>query len=146
MGRRTVPKRRSSAARRPYRVFISHATADKWVARVICEKLDALGAVTFRDDRDIRGGDDIPDEIRREISRCDEIVVLMSPESVGRVWVILEIGMALARNRRIVPLLYHVDIDPIPSMIRSKKAYNLNDMDRYLADVLDRVKRKGESW
>jgi hypothetical protein len=36
-----------------YRVFISHATADKWIARILCEKLEEIGAETFRDDRDI---------------------------------------------------------------------------------------------
>jgi hypothetical protein len=40
----------------PYLVFISHATADKWIAKVFCEKIEAAGAETFRDDRDINGG------------------------------------------------------------------------------------------
>ncbi|MBC8217056.1 MAG: TIR domain-containing protein, partial [Planctomycetes bacterium] len=66
---------------------MSHATADKWVAKVICEKIDATGASTFRDDRDIDGGDDIPEEIRRQIKRSQEMVVLLTPESVGRAWV-----------------------------------------------------------
>ncbi len=61
-----MAKRKSSGkpAVKPYQVFISHATADKWLARVICEKIEAIGAATFRDDRDILGGDDIPEEIR----------------------------------------------------------------------------------
>lgn len=50
---------RSAARARPYQVFVSHATSDKWLAKAICEKIEATGAVTFRDDRDIHGGDDI---------------------------------------------------------------------------------------
>jgi hypothetical protein len=38
---------------KPYQVFVSHATADKWIAKVICERIDATGATSFRDDRDI---------------------------------------------------------------------------------------------
>ncbi len=49
---------------RKYRIFVSHATVDKWVAKVICERLDAAGVTTFRDDRDIDGGDKIPERIR----------------------------------------------------------------------------------
>ncbi len=52
-----MPKKKAKPA---YRVFVSHATADKWVARMICEKIEAVGAITFRDDRDIEGGDSIP--------------------------------------------------------------------------------------
>ena len=54
--------------------------------------------------------------------------------------------MALARNRRIVPILYHVGIDPIPSMIRSKKVYNLNDVDRYFDEVKERSEKKVKQW
>ncbi|MBI1918829.1 MAG: toll/interleukin-1 receptor domain-containing protein [Planctomycetes bacterium] len=46
------------AGAKPYRVFVSHATADKWIAKTLCEKIEGVGATTFRDDRDINGGDD----------------------------------------------------------------------------------------
>jgi hypothetical protein len=26
---------------KPYQVFLSHATADKWLAKVLCEKIEA---------------------------------------------------------------------------------------------------------
>ena len=72
------------ASQRTYQVFISHATADKWIAKVLCEKLEAVGATTFRDDRDIDGGDDIPDRLRDEIQRSQELVVLLTPRSWDR--------------------------------------------------------------
>ena len=86
-----MAKARSTAVT-PYQVFISHATADKWLAIVLCEKIEAAGATTFRDDRDIDGGDDIPQRIRSEIKRSREFVVLMTPESINRPWVLLEVG------------------------------------------------------
>lgn len=94
-----VPIAQSSA--KPYQVFISHATADKWIARTICEKIEAVGATTFRDDRDIEGGDDIPEEIRRQIKRSKEILVLLTPQSIGRQWVILEVGAAWGWSKKI---------------------------------------------
>src|SRR6476659_6137871 len=77
-----------------YQVFVSHATSDKWIAKTICEKLESIGAVTFRDDRDINGGDDIPDEIRKQIKKSRELVVLITPHSLGRPWVLLQVGGA----------------------------------------------------
>ena len=51
----------SRKAGEKYRVFVSHARADKWIARTICDMIDAIpGAKSFRDDRDIEGGDSIP--------------------------------------------------------------------------------------
>jgi hypothetical protein len=143
MGTRGRVSRRKKPSR-PYRVFVSHATADKWIARTICEKLEARGVPTFRDDRDIKGGDDIPEEIQRELSRSDELLVLLTPNSVNRPWVVLEVGMALARKRRIIPVLCHVSVDPIPAMIRSKKAYELNEVDRYFDEVCERMTERSK--
>ncbi|MHC4396667.1 MAG: toll/interleukin-1 receptor domain-containing protein [Planctomycetota bacterium] len=145
-----VRKRQKQARRTPkiqdkpkYQVFLSHATADKWVARMICEKIEEVGASTFRDDRDINGGDDIPEQIRQQIKRSQEVVVLLTPESVGRAWVLLEVGAAWGwrRKSRIVAILDHVGIDPIPEIIKSKKAISINDLDNYLSEISIRVNK-----
>jgi hypothetical protein len=136
ISRRRPPKKST----RPYRVFISHATTDKYLARVLCEKLEQRGATTFRDDRDIDGGDDIPDSIKAEIGRCDEFVVLLTPQSVTRNWVLLEVGAAWMRKLRIVVILYLVQIDPIPAILKSKRVFGLNDLDQYLDEVENRAK------
>jgi hypothetical protein len=105
-------------ARRPrYQVFVSHATSDKWLARMLCEKIEAIGAKTFRDDRDIDGGDDIPDAVRTAIEKSDEMVVLLTPVSVSRPWVLLEAGAAWQQGLRIVAVLQHIQIEPIPGML-----------------------------
>jgi hypothetical protein len=128
---------------KPYRIFVSHATADKWLVKTLCEKIELAGASTFRDDRDIDGGDDIPERIRAEIKRSHELVVLLTPNSVNRPWVLLEVGAAWGRGKaiRIVPILYHVEVDTIPDIIKAKKAIKLNDCDAYFAEIKVRVEK-----
>jgi hypothetical protein len=127
---------------KPYQVFVSHATADKWLATMLCEKIEATGATTFRDDRDIDGGDDIPETIRVEIKRSRELVVLLTPESAGRAWVLVEVGAAWgwSKSTRITPIMCHVDVDPIPAMIKSKKAIKINECPTFLAELNIRVR------
>jgi len=126
-----------------YLVFVSHATADKWIAKTICEKIESVGVATFRDDRDIDGGDDIPEKIRREIIRSNEVLVLLTPESVDRPWVLLEAGAAWGRrqNARITAVLCHVKVDTIPDLIKSKKAVSINAFDEYLQQLKQRMER-----
>jgi len=135
---RTAPKAPA------YRVFVSHASTDKWIATVLCEKIESAGASTFRDDRDIESGDDIPDEIRTEMLRSRELVVLLSPDSVNRPWVLLEAGAFWGRRRdaRIIAVLCHVEIDTIPDMIRSKKAISINEFDGYVRELAGRIRGK----
>jgi TIR domain len=124
---------------KPYRIFISHATADKWIARTICEKVEAIpGVVTFRDDRDISGGDYIPDVIEAEIKRSNEVLLLMTAIAHTRQWVIMEVGMAKAFKKRIVPICYNASVDHVPT-IAMMRAFQLNDFDNYLADLRRRV-------
>jgi hypothetical protein len=139
--RDTIRKR--AAAKRKYQIFVSHATADKWLARTICEKIEALGASTFRDDRDIEGGDDIPEQIRTRIKQSRELIVLLTPDSVDRPWVLLEVGAAWGwrKNYRIVPVLCHTDVESIPDIIKAKKAFHLNEFDQYLAELKERLRQ-----
>jgi TIR domain len=125
----------------PYVVFISHATNDKWLATVLCEKIEEVGARTFRDDRDINGGDDISDQIRDAIVASSEVLVLLTPDSIDRIWVHLEIGAAwgLGPDKRISVVLCHVGIDPIPAMLKSKKAIPINQFPAYLHELKARV-------
>jgi hypothetical protein len=140
-----MPRKSKSArakAAKPYQVFVSHATADKWLARVFCDKIAETGATTFRDDRDIDGGDNIPDTLRRQIKASKEVLVLLTPKSVGRPWVTLEVGAAWGHGPRvrIVVITYHVTADQIPAMIQSNKAIELNDFDLYLNELAGRVR------
>lgn len=131
---------RSRSTKQTYRIFVSHATSDKWLAKTICEKLESAGATTFRDDRDIDGGDDIPERLRQEIIRSKELVVLITPDSVDRPWVLLEVGGARLKGMRITPILCHVNVDRIPDLIKSKKAVPMNDFEAYLDSLRRRIK------
>ncbi len=76
-----------------------------------CEKIEAAGASTFRDGRDINGGDDIREEIRSQIKQSRERVVLLTPEAVDRPWILLEVGAAWGwrKDYRIVPVRRHLN-------------------------------------
>lgn len=135
--------KRNSVKAKNYQVFVSHATADKWLATALCIQLESTGATTFRDDRDIDGGEDIPERIRSEIKRSRELVVLLTPNSINRPWVLIEVGAAWgwSRKMKIIAIMCHVDVDPLPGMMKSKKAVDINKCDEYISELRSRVRR-----
>ncbi len=137
--RRRASEKTSSST---YQVFVSHASTDKWIAKTLCEKIEETGARAFLDKRDIATGDEIPNEIWEAIRLSRELLVLLTPDSVDRPWVLLEIGMFLGRrkNGRIIAVRCHVEVDRIPDMIKSKKVISINDTDDYLAELSGRVR------
>jgi hypothetical protein len=91
----------------------------------------------------IDGGDDIPEKIRVAIKRSRELIVLLTPESVNREWVKLEVGAAWGwrKDFRITAVLCHVTTDSLPTMIKSKKAIPLNDFDHFLRELKARTEK-----
>lgn len=81
-----------------YLVFISHSTKDRWIAKqmagIIERNAKRYGVRTFLDEVDLEGGDRIPDVIRAHLQTCEEFVILLSPHSVARQWVLVELGGA----------------------------------------------------
>ena len=135
-----MARKKQVPAAEPYRVFLSHATYDKFLAEVVTERVEADALIrVFRDDRDIAGGENIPDAIRQAIRDSREMVVLLTPESLGREWVTLEIGMAQILGLRVVPLLYHVDPALLPATLKDTKAFELADLGDYLTQLSARA-------
>ncbi|MCH7755875.1 toll/interleukin-1 receptor domain-containing protein [candidate division KSB1 bacterium] len=133
-----------------YLVFISHSTKDRWVAKqmsnLIEEKGREWGIKTFLDEKDIDGGDSIPESIRINIQKCDEFLLLLSRYSVNRPWVLIELGAAWGLEKRVVTIIDKVTPDEMPEVISPYKAIDINNFDQYIAQLLGRAKesRKNE--
>jgi TIR domain-containing protein len=124
----------------PYRVFISHSSRDSWMARIMAEKVAALGAETWLDVKNLGGGDVIDQEVLKGIDACQEAIVLISSESVGSQWVLFEIGAVWGQHKRITPIVNNVSHDDI-TPLRSIKAIDLNDFDRFLGELENRIRQ-----
>ncbi|MEK6286083.1 MAG: toll/interleukin-1 receptor domain-containing protein [Acidobacteriota bacterium] len=124
---------------RPYLVFISHSSTDIWIAEQIDKQIRALGAATWLDKNDLKGGDALVGEIIRGIDACNEAIVLVSPKSVKSHWVIYEIGAVSGQHKRVTPILNQVNHDAIAPM-KDVKSIDLNQFDEFLIQLAKRIK------
>lgn len=138
--KRTTPKHKTSTAR-DFLVFISHSTKDRWIARQIAKLLEAAGGIkTFLDERDIKVGDSIPESIRTNIQQCNEFLVLITRNSLNRPWVLIEISAAWGQGKRIIAIVDKVAPEEMPEIMLPYKAVDLNDLEEYIRQVVERVK------
>jgi hypothetical protein len=91
----------------------------------------------------LEGGDRIPATIKANLLACEEFVILLSPQSVTRQWVLVELGGAWTLDKRVMAITYNLAAEKIPDIIDHDKGYDLNDFDRYVTELIRRVKRKG---
>ena len=101
----------------PERVFISYSSVDEDQALRLAATLEDAQVEYFLDRKDIRWGDDVTDEIRRGLSECSSIVVIISPGSAKSQWVPFEIGHALGLNKKVLPFLTHPAVD-LPAFLQ----------------------------
>ncbi|HEY3569506.1 MAG TPA: toll/interleukin-1 receptor domain-containing protein [Thermoanaerobaculia bacterium] len=124
-------------------VFISHSSRDTWIARMMAEKVSALGAVAWLDVKDLEGGDLINAKILEGLDACQEAVVLVSPNSVVSQWVVFEIGAALGQHKRVTPILNNASLGAI-APLKEIKAIDLNDFGRFLSELKKRIQKASE--
>ena len=116
-----------------YTVFISHSSKESWIAGQIGKEIERVGAQTWLDKKDLRGGDEIRRTVKRGIRTCQEVVVLLSAHSVGSPWVSFEVGAAYMLN--------NTDPDSLPPM-QGVKAIDLNAFDDFLLELTERLTPK----
>jgi hypothetical protein len=131
-----------------YTVFISHSGEDTWVARQLSSCFEEVSAKTFLDESNIAIGAKFEDEILEALRKADELVVLITPWALGRPYVWLEIGAAWFKNIPIIILLLGVTPAEftqkanIPVDLKERNLISLNDVDRYIKELSERVAQK----
>lgn len=61
------------------KVFVSHSSADKWIARQIATELEQRDIEAFLDEKDIKTGDSIDDAVHANLAECDEVRCYFRP-------------------------------------------------------------------
>lgn len=128
------------------RVFISHGTEDTWLASQIARRIQDCGATTFLDEMDIAKGDNFKQIIHKEVAACAELIAIFTPWSAQRFWVWIEVGAAWGQGKRIVAVLYGINISDLENMGGSKAVLEdiniigLNDFEKYLRELEVRLK------
>lgn len=121
------------------KVFISHSSAETWIARKICEDIMKLGIDVFLDNKDIQTGDDFDLKTNEHIIDSDEIIMLVSQAALRSSWVMIECGAARALRKRLVPILIDVAPNELPQPINRHLARDLNQIERYYRELLQRL-------
>jgi len=127
------------------RVFISHSSKDRWVAKQIREQIIRCGGSTFLDETDIDHGDDFDEKIVSAADECGELLVLLTPWSTQRPYIWLEMGL-FWQKKRVVGVLHGITAEQIsmderiPSLLKKIDLVDINNIDSYFSQLQKRIK------
>lgn len=106
-------------------VFLGYSHADHSVAAEIRDGLKACGLHVWSDE-DIHPGQSLSATIASAIDLADAFVMLLSRTSSRSQWAALEVGGAIASNKRLIPVLVERDAE-VPFMLRDRKFIDAAD-------------------
>ncbi|MDF1811725.1 MAG: toll/interleukin-1 receptor domain-containing protein [Verrucomicrobiales bacterium] len=124
------------------KLFISYSSKDRQVVKWIDRELEDRGFKSHMDVEFLEGGEDIAEEIRERIKDCDEIVIVLSPNSLNSPWVHYETACADMMGKRIIPLLLCLDQQQVPSLFNKYLSRPINEFDLLANAIMRRAKSK----
>lgn len=119
------------------KVFISYSRSDYSWARDFAKSMVDNGIDVWFDQFTVRAGDSLTDAVEEGLRKSDALVLLITPEGLGRPNLFFELGVALGLNKKIIPIVSE-DVDttalPIPlKRIRSLRRGSPAETARELA-------------
>ena len=135
-----MAQRRSQPVRFPdYTVFFSYAHEDTEDAKSILPHLQSIPRLRiFFDVANLEGGESFDPTFRENIAICDELIVLATPKSLARDWVMIEVGAASILGKRMAPILKGVSAADLPDPLRGFQATGFAD----LQPLCNRLRRR----
>ncbi len=101
-------------------VFISHSEKDNVMVEKVGKSLMREGLTIWTNRTDIKTGTEFQDEINQGIEQADNVVYLISADSIQSKYCQDELAHAFAHNKRIISLLIEsIDIEQLSSQIRA---------------------------
>ncbi|NJK28276.1 MAG: toll/interleukin-1 receptor domain-containing protein [Coleofasciculaceae cyanobacterium SM2_3_26] len=109
-------------------VFLSYAREDKDVMEKVRRSLQREGITVWTNTTDIQTGQDFQQAIRRGIEEADNLVYLLSPESLQSKYCQEELEYALSLNKRVIPIrAKQIAAAELPDILRNLHFVDLTD-------------------
>jgi hypothetical protein len=123
-----------------YKIFISSGLNDKDLVKDLERRLEPTGIKVLSSHKDFRGGELISKQITKGIRDADEVIVILSNESVDNPNLMFELGAASSMKKRVTPVIVGLDPSRVPSLIKSFNYIKYPDISRYIIDLEKRAK------
>ncbi|NEO33296.1 MAG: TIR domain-containing protein [Symploca sp. SIO3C6] len=109
-------------------VLISYADENRAIMEKVRNSLRRESITVWTSRTDIQTGEDFSEAIKRGIEQTDNLVYLLSPNSVNSSYTQQELDLAVSLNKRIIPVLvYETEPKLIPEVLRELQYIDLTD-------------------
>jgi hypothetical protein len=106
-------------------VFISHSSSDRGFAEFLHRHLTSEGLTVFLAPVSLLPGQQWPQEILKALETSSWVLFLASRTACASPWVQQELGAALAKQKKLVPIVWDIPPSQLPGWTGHIQAVNL---------------------
>jgi hypothetical protein len=119
-----------------YKVFISHTHRDSDLAKDLARRLEKTRVKVFPVENSVVSGESVIITVNRGLREADEVVVIVTDNSVNSPGLNSQMGAALALGKRVTPLVVGIEDDELPPFIGKYVRYA--DLHKYIPSLAKR--------
>ena len=129
-----MPKSFKGQRRLRYKVIISSSQRDRDLARDLARRLKDAGVHTTYSKLTRSAGSDY-EKTFIELLNADELIVILSSNSVDNFWLMFEIGAACSLRKKITPVVVGLERQEVPPVIKQLKYITYDKLSDYIANI-----------
>lgn len=120
-----------------YKVFISSTYRDIDVARDVARRIEEAGVRVFPVEETSVPEEAAAASVTRSLRQADEVIIILTDNSIHNPWVLFETGAALGLHKRVTPLVVNVQDSEIQSF--GRKYVRFAELPAYIAELAQRA-------
>jgi isopentenyl diphosphate isomerase/L-lactate dehydrogenase-like FMN-dependent dehydrogenase len=118
-----------------HKVFISASHKDRDLARDLVHRLRNAGVPVVYSELTLSAGSGFEKDFMELLRSTDEIMVILSSNSVENLWMMYEIGAASSLRKKITPVVVGLEDNEIPSVIKQLKHIRYDAISDYISKL-----------
>jgi hypothetical protein len=123
-----------------YKVFISFSVKDIDLARDISRRLKEAGIDVYSVDKSAVPGEAIFNKITVDLGRADEVLLILTDNSIDNPKLMYELGAATSLRKRVTPVIVGLEPNKLPSLMKGLNFVKYTDLPKYISDLEKRVR------
>jgi hypothetical protein len=120
------------------KIFVSSTRDDLDLAKDLTRRLKGIGLQVFTDEKVEEPGEELVQLLQRHLRASDEVIFLLTPNSIASEKIMFEIGAALSLRKKITPIVVGIKADKLPPMIKHLPHVRYAEVTDYLAKLKKR--------
>lgn len=127
-----------------YKIFISHTHRDSDLAMDLARRLEEAGVKVFPVEKSAVNGESVITTVNPGLREADEVIVIVTHSSVNSPGLNSQMGAALAREKRLTPIVVGIEEDELPPFISKYEYVRYADLHAYIPVVARRRPQTAE--